>query len=105
MCFQAVYQFETTDLQKLTHFEMIPWSSHIVQDAVAGRETRKLLTPKPDEPERNSFVIRRHDNGSFSIAAGVKGDLLTSWAFLHFIDLRGPMSPDGALASLRGRHA
>jgi hypothetical protein len=41
----------------------------------------------------------------FSIAAGVKGDLLTSRAFLHFIDLRGLMSPHGALASLRGWRA
>jgi uncharacterized BrkB/YihY/UPF0761 family membrane protein len=44
-------------------------------------------------------------NVVFSIAAGVKGDLLTSRAFLHFIDLRGLMSPHGALASLRGWRA
>jgi NADH:ubiquinone oxidoreductase subunit D len=33
------------------------------------------------------------------------GVLLTSRAFLHCIDLRGLMSPHGALASLRGWHA
>src|ERR1700730_5213969 len=36
-------------------------------------------------------------NVRFSIAAGVKGDLLTSRAFLHFMDLRGLMSPHGLL--------
>ena len=47
----------------------------------------------------NSVYVR------FSIAAGVKGDLLTSRAFLYCIDLRGLMSPHGALASLRGWRA
>jgi hypothetical protein len=42
-------------------------------------------------------------NVRFSIAAGVKRGLLTSGAFLDVIDLRGLMSPHGALASLRGR--
>jgi hypothetical protein len=49
--------------------------------------------------------VGRQRNGRFSIAAGVKGDLFTSWAFLDFFDLRGLMSLHGALASLRGRRA
>jgi hypothetical protein len=53
----------------------------------------------------NSADQSAYGNVRFSIAAGVKGDLLTSRAFLHFIDLRGLMSPHGALASLRGWRA
>jgi hypothetical protein len=28
MCFQAIYQSGTHDLQKPTHFEMAPWIAH-----------------------------------------------------------------------------
>ncbi len=61
MCFETVRRFEKNDSQKLAHSEIAPWSSHMLGDAAAWREARKLLTPEPDEPEPNSIVIRRPD--------------------------------------------